>query len=161
MIHTLKKIKLNETILVIKEFYNIYCINNFFSENKIYKVKKKNEKKETINIIIFKNIDEISAESIVEILEEYNDKDVIFVNPDSLNHSVFYEVFRNLDLLYFNWSQKRFLYKDKKSGSHFNNNHENLKLIYYLKYKIPFIPTPNTITPAQSILERECSYFPT
>lgn len=143
------------------EFYKIYSFNKSFSENKIYKTIRKINKIRIYNIIITKDIIELSDETIIEILEYYKDKDIIFTDNYGLDHKNFYNIFNNLDVLYFNWYKNKFYYNDRKSGSHFTNIYEKSKLIYYLKYKVPFISTPPVSTPTLSVLEKECSYFPT
>lgn len=143
------------------EFYKIYSFNESFSKNKIYKIIRKMNKIRIYNIMITNDIKELSDYTIIDILEDYKDKEIIFTDNYGLDHKNFYNIFNNLDILYFNWYKNKFYYNDRKSGSHFTNIYEKLKLIYYLKYKNPFTSTPQISTPTLSILEKECSYFPT
>lgn len=169
----IRKININEINITIKslktfnkrfpsEIFELYSHNNFLNEKNIYKIITKNKKYDKYNIIIIKNINNLLNETVLDIIEEYDDKDIIYVDDYGLQHDNFYNVFNKLNILYFDWSKNKFFYKDRKSGSHLKDNYEKLKLIYYIKHKSdPFLSTPEYNTPSLSILEKETSYFPT
>jgi len=171
----IRKFNINEINITIKllmtfnkrfppEIYELYSHNNFLKEKQIYKIITKNnkDKDKKTNIIIIKNINNLLNETIFDIIEEYDDKDIIYIDDYGLQYDNFYNIFNNLDILYFNWSKNKFFYKDRKSGSHFKNNYEKLKLIYYIKHNDdPFLSTPVINTPPLSILKKESSYFST
>lgn len=169
----IKRIKDKQTNITIKElkyfnkrfppeFYQIYSLNESFKEKKIYKIITKDKKNKKYNIIIIKDIINLCDETIIDVLENYKDRDIIFCDDSCIEHNSFYNIFDGLNILFFNWKKNNFYYNDKKSGSHFTNIYEKLKLIYYLKHKTdPFILTPQTNTPTLSFLEKESSPFPT
>lgn len=124
------------------EFYNIYSYNSFFKNNKIYKINIKNNKQK--NIIITENIDNFHEETIIDTIEEYNDKDLIYLDKYGLLHNNFYNILRGLDILEFNWHKNKFYYKYENKKIHFLDVNEKNKLIKYLQYKTdPFLHTPN------------------
>lgn len=170
MIRKIKEEDINITIRELKnfmnrfppEFYNIYSYNEFFKEKKIYKIITKINQSIKHNIIIIKYINNLCDETIIDVLEDYKNFDIIVADDNCLEHTNFYNTFNGLDKLYFNWNKNEFHYNNKKSGSHFTNIYEKLKLIHYLKHKKdPFISTPPISTPTFDILEKEDSYFPT
>src|SRR5690242_2503994 len=138
----IKRINCEDTNIVIKElknfdkrfppeFYNIYSHNKNFSEKKIYKIiAKSTDITKKYNIILIKDINEITNETIMDILEDYKNKEIIFIDDYGLEHDNFFNIFNGLDNIYFNWNKNSFHYKNKKPGSHYKNNYKKSKLIY-------------------------------
>jgi hypothetical protein len=140
------------------EFYRIYSCNSFFKNQKIYKIHEKEYKKK--NIIITENINNFYEETIIDVIEDYNDKDVIYLDRYGLQHRNFFDILNGLDNLEFNWNTNKFYYKDKHKKIHFLNINEKNNLIEYLQLKKdPFIETPIINTPTFYLYEKEESYF--
>lgn len=140
---TITLIELNNIINRFpKEFYKIYSYNDFFKNNKIYKINIKQYNQE--NIIITENINNIyknDEEIIIDVIENYNDRDIIYIDKYGLQHINFFDILIGLDNLEFNWNKKKFCYKYKHKKVNFLNPNEKIKLIEYLKNKNdPFLP---------------------
>lgn len=139
---TTSKIRIRELNNIInrfpKEFYKIYSNNDIFKNNKIYKIYVKDYNQE--NIIITENIDvfyKMNGENddMIDILEKYDNRDVIYIDKYGLQHINFFDILVGLDNLEFNWSKNKFYYKYKhKKINHLKTNEKN-NLIKYLKNK--------------------------
>lgn len=138
------------------EFYRIYSHNKDFVEKKIYKIILKNKKTKRYNIILINDIYKLYDETIIDILENYNEKDIVFIDNYGLEHDNFYNIFDGINNIYFDWNKNTFYYNDKKSGSHYTNIYEKIKLIYYIEHKKDpiFIDSP-------TLYDIEISDFPT
>ena len=118
-----------------KEFYKIYSHNEVFKSNKIYKVYMKEYNQE--NIIITENIENFYKENedITDILEKYNNKEVIYIDKYGIQDINFFDLLIGLENLYFNWNKNKFLYKYNHKKINFLNINEKNNLIKYLKNK--------------------------
>lgn len=141
-----------------EEFYKIYSYNSFFNNNKIYKIYKKENKQK--NIIITENINNFYTETIIDVIEDYNNKDVIYLDKYGLQHRNFFDILNGLDNLEFNWTKNNFCYKGNHKKIHFLNINERNNLIEYLQFKKdPFIETPRINTSIFDFSENNKSYF--
>lgn len=120
-----------------KEFYRIYSYNKNFNNNKIYKIYIKEYEQE--NIIITENIYKFyKNDDIIDIIEKYNNKDIIYL--DNYGSDInFFEILIGLDDLEFNWNKNKFVYKYKRKKINYLSIEEKYKLIEYLEdTKKPF-----------------------
>lgn len=123
------------------EFYRIYSCNSFFKNQKIYKIHEKEHKK--YNIIITEDINNLYEETIEDVIENYNNKDIIYLDRYGLQHRIYFDILNGLDNLVFNWNTNKFNYKDKHKRINFLNISERNSIIEYLQFKKdPFIETP-------------------
>lgn len=123
------------------EFYRIYSCNSFFKNQKIYKIHEKEHKK--YNIIITEDINNLYEETIEDVIEDYNNKDIIYLDRYGLQHRIYFDILNGLDNLVFNWNTNKFNYKDKHKRINFLNISERNSIIEYLQFKKdPFIETP-------------------
>lgn len=141
-----------------EEFYRVYSYNSFFKNNKIYKIYEKEYKQK--NIVITENINNFYEETIIDVIEEYNDEDVIYLDKYGIQHRNFFDILNGLDNLEFNWTKNKFFYRDKHKRIHFLNNNEKNNLIEYLQLKKdPFIDTPIIGTSVIEVSGNDKSYF--
>lgn len=134
------------------EFYKIYSNNNFFKNNKMYIVNMKEYKRK--NIIITENIDNFYKETIIDVIEEYEDKSIIYLDRYGLLHINFFHILKGLDVLEFSWKKNKFCYKYNYKKVNFLNINEKNNFINYLENK----KDPFTSTPISEFLEKN-SYF--
>ena len=124
-----------------KGFYELYSCNIFFKKQRIYKIYEKEYKK--YNIIITENIKNFYQDTIFDVIEDYNNKDIIYLDKYGLQHVIFFDILNGLDKLFFNWNTNKFHYKDNYKKIHFLDINEKNNIIKYLKIKKdPFIETP-------------------
>ena len=141
-----------------KEFYRLYSCNSFFKNQKIYKIYEKEYKK--YNIIITENIDNFYEETIFDVIEDYNNKDIIYLDKYGLQHKIFFDILNGLDILFFNWNTNKFYYKDNHKRINFLNIDKKNNIIEYLKLKKdPFIETPIINISTFDLYENKDSYF--
>jgi hypothetical protein len=140
------------------EFYRIYSCNSFFKNQKIYKIHEKEHKK--YNIIITEDINNFYEETIEDVIDDYNNKDIIYLDRYGLQHRIYFDILNGLDNLEFNWNTNKFNYKDKHKRINFLNISERNNIIEYLQFKKdPFIETPIINTSMFELYEKEDSYF--
>ena len=141
-----------------KEFYRLYSCNSFFKNQKIYKIYEKEYKK--YNIIITENINNFYEETIFDVIEDYDNKDIIYLDKYGLQHIIFFDILNGLDILFFNWNTNKFHYKDNHIRIHFLDIYEKSNIIEYLKLKKdPFIETPIIDNSTFDLYEKRDTYF--
>ena len=103
-------------------------------------MKRNKTKKETI--VIIKNINNIHNDSLLDIILDYENQSVIYIDDKDESHTNFFDILIGLNNLVFNWNKNKFSYRNSYKKLSSLNTKEKQMLTEYLELKTdPFIDT--------------------